>query len=151
MKFIFNLKDETRQLLTDVGLLAGRLGFGLFIAFGHGVGKLQNFSAYSAKFPDPLGVGNELSMALAIFAELVCGLLIAAGAFTRVALTQLLATMAVAAFIVHSQHPLFAAPGHPSKEFALVYLWGFLTLILTGPGKFSIDHLLVKKYSLKEV
>ncbi|MCH2207883.1 MAG: DoxX family protein [Lentisphaerales bacterium] len=150
MKFIINLKDETRQLLTDVGLLAGRLGFGLFIAFGHGVGKLQNYSAYSAKFPDPLGIGSEISMALAIFAELVCGLLITFGVFTRVALTQLLVTMAVAAFIVHSQHPLFAAPGQPSKEFALVYLWGFLTLILTGPGKFSIDHLLVKKYSLNE-
>ena len=150
MKLVLKLKNETRDLLTNIGLLAGRAGLGLFIAFGHGVGKLQNYSAYSAKFPDPLGIGNELSTALAIFAELVCGLLIAAGTFTRLALTQLIATMVVAAFIVHGSDPLFAAPGQVSKEFALVYLWGFLTLIFTGPGKFSVDHILVKKFAGKE-
>ena len=149
MKLIYKLKDETQEKLTNIGLLLGRLGFGLFIAFGHGVGKLQNFSAYSAKFPDPLGVGSELSMGLAIFAELVCGLLLAAGALTRLALTQLLATMAVAAFVVHSQHPLFASPGQPSKEFALIYFLGFLMLILSGPGKYSIDHWLVNKFASK--
>lgn len=121
------------------------------MAFGHGLGKLQNYSTYSAKFPDPLGVGNELSMALAIFAELLCGILLAVGAFSRLALTQLIVTMTVAAFMVHSADPLFAAPGQPSKEFALVYFWGFLVLFLTGPGKFSIDHLIVKKFGSNKI
>ena len=146
MKFVYEIKENKAVLLRNIGLLIGRVGFGLFIAFGHGLGKLQNFSAYSAKFPDPLGVGNELSMGLAIFAEMFCGILIAVGAFTRLALTQLVVTMAVAAFIVHSADPLFAAPGTPSKEFALVYLWGFLTLMFTGPGRFSVDHFIVKRW-----
>ena len=147
---MYKLTEEKETLLRDIGLLAGRVGLGVFIAFGHGLGKLQNFSAYSANFPDPLGVGSELSMGLAIFAELFCGILIAFGLFTRLALSQLVITMSVAAFIVHASHPLFAAPGQPSKEFALVYFIGFITLILTGPGRFSIDRVLVNKLSKKE-
>ena len=151
MKLITKMSEEREALLRDIGLLAGRVGLGVFIAFGHGLGKLQNFSEYSATFPDPLGVGNELSMGLAIFAELFCGILIVFGLFTRVALSQLIITMGVAAFIVHGSHPLFAAPGQPSKEFALVYFIGFATLMLTGPGRFSIDRILVNKFSKEEI
>ena len=146
----YEINDNTQKNLLDIGLLAGRVGFGLFMAFGHGLGKLQNYSAYSANFPDPLGVGSELSMALAIFAELFCGILLALGAFTRIAASQLIVTMGVAAFLVHASHPLFAAPGQPSKEFALVYFIGFLTLILTGPGRFSIDRLITNKLKAKK-
>ena len=146
MKLVYKLNEETQELGKDIGLLLGRIGFGLFMAFGHGLGKLQNYSVYSSKFPDPLGVGSELSMALAIFAEMFCGILLAIGAFSRLALTQLIITMAVAAFIVHSSDPLFAAPGQPSKEFALVYFWGFLTLFFAGPGKFSLDRMIVNKW-----
>lgn len=146
MKLIYRINEDKQELLTDIGLLVGRVGFGLFMAFGHGLGKLQNYSAYSSKFPDPLGIGSEISMALAIFAELVCGILLALGVFSRLVLTQLLATMAVAAFIVHSSDPFFAAAGQASKEFALVYFFGFITLFLTGPGRFSIDRLIVNKW-----
>ena len=147
MKLIYKINEDTATLCRDLGLLLGRLGLGFFIAFGHGLGKLQNYSAYAATFPDPLGVGSEISMGLAIFAELACGILVAVGALTRIALSQLVITMGVAAFIVHGANPYFAAPGQASKEFALVYLIGFVTLILTGPGRFSLDHLAVKKWA----
>lgn len=150
MKLIYKIDKKLNDKLFNTGILIGRLGFGFFIAFGHGLGKLQKFSEFSDKFPDPLGIGSTPSMALAIFAEFVCGLLLAIGAFTRLALTQLLATMAVAAFLFHSKDPLFAAPGAASKEFALVYFWGFLMLMFTGPGKYSIDHLLVNKFCRKD-
>ena len=148
---MYKLTEEKEILLRDTGLLAGRVGLGVFIAFSHGLGKLQNYSAYSANFPDPLGVGSELSMALAVFAELVCGILIVFGLFTRAALSQLVITMGVAAFIVHASDPLFSAPGQPSKEFALVYFIGFVTLMLTGPGRFSLDRMLVNKFMKKEI
>ena len=32
MKLVFKMKEETAVLLQDIGLLVGRLGFGLFIA-----------------------------------------------------------------------------------------------------------------------
>jgi putative oxidoreductase len=150
MKLIYKLEETTETLLKDVGLLTARVGFGLFMAFGHGLGKLQNYSAYSAKFPDPMGIGSELTMALAIFTELVCGILLATGAFTRLALTQLIVTMGVAAFIFHWSDPLFAPPGQAGKEFALIYFIGFLTLFIAGPGRFSIDRLIVNKWGKEE-
>ena len=53
MKLVYKLNEETQELGKDIGLLLGRIGFGLFMAFGHGLGKLQNYSVYSSKFPDP--------------------------------------------------------------------------------------------------
>jgi putative oxidoreductase len=53
--------------------------------------------------------------------------------------------MVVAAFIVHGGDPYFASPGKKSKEFALVYLSGFVVFFLAGPGRISIDPLIAKK------
>jgi putative oxidoreductase len=47
--------------------------------------------------------------------------------------------MAVAAFIVHGGDPW------GEKELAYIYLAGYLTLLLTGPGKFSVDALIMKR------
>jgi putative oxidoreductase len=40
----------------------------------------------------------------------------------------------VAATIIHADDPW------QKKEFALMYAVPFLTLIFTGPGRYSIDH-----------
>lgn len=131
----------------ELGLLAGRVGLGLMMLLAHGMPKLNNFAAISSKFPDPLGVGSQLSLSLAIFSEVFCAGLLLLGLGTRLAASQLIITMAVAAFVVHGADPFFAPPGQASKEFALVYLTGFLVLFLTGPGKFSIDRAIAAKVS----
>ena len=46
--------------------------------------------------------------------------------------------MAVAAFVVHAGDPWTLGAGR-SKEPALLYLFPFLALALTGPGRFSLD------------
>ncbi|NQZ59566.1 MAG: DoxX family protein [Lentisphaeraceae bacterium] len=137
--------------MKDVGILLARVGIGLSIALAHGLGKIDAYSAHSSGFPDPLGVGNEISMALAIFAELVCGILLVIGLGTRLALTQLIATMSVAIYchLTIFGDTLFAAPGKSSAELALMYLIPFIALLFTGPGRFSIDHILVKKFANK--
>ncbi len=89
-KFIEQVQNK-EEILRDSGLLLGRLGLGLSMAFAHGLGKLQNFSAVTPNFPDPLGVGSSLSLGLAVFAEFACGLLLALGLGTRIVLTQLIA------------------------------------------------------------
>ena len=55
--------------------------------------------------------------------------------------------MLVAIVMVHFSDPLFmaAAKGGGSKEFALVYLLGFLGIFFLGSGKYSIDAILEKK------
>lgn len=121
--------------LPDLGLLLLRVATAGFLLFGHGWGKLANFGARAPGFRDPLGVGSEVSLALAVFAEVFCALLVIAGAFTRLALVPMIITMLVAAGVVHAADPW------AKKELALLFAVPFITLLLTGPGKFSVDGL----------
>ena len=65
----------------DAGLLVLRLWLGLSLVILHGWSKLSGYSEMSAKFPDPLGIGSPTSLALAVFAEVICVLLIALALF----------------------------------------------------------------------
>jgi putative oxidoreductase len=133
------MNEKRRETLNDLGLLLLRVGFGGMIAGGHGFGKLMSYGEKAASFPDPLGLGGPLTMALAVLAEFFCGIAVALGLATRLALTQLIATMATAALIVHRADP-FA-----TKELALAYLVPFVVLFVTGPGRFSLDGWLVRR------
>jgi len=129
----------------SIGLLILRVGFGLFMA-SHGWGKLQMLLAgESENFADPIGVGKWLSLALAVFAEFVCAILIVIGLGTRLASIPLIVTMAVAAFVVHANDPLTMGTG-ASKEPALLFLIPFVTLFFTGAGKLSMDGLIVPRW-----
>jgi len=127
------LTHARASLLQGVGLLLLRLGAGGMMLAGHGWGKLTSFSERAGDFPDPLGVGSALSMALAVFAECFCAALVVVGAATRLAALPLVVTMLVAAAVVHADDPW------AKKEFALIYLVPFLTLAFTGAGPFSLD------------
>lgn len=140
LKWTRLVNANTQRLLNDIALLIVRVALGLMMALGHGKGKFDSLmKGESASFPDPIGVGNSLSHMLAVGAEFFCALAIVVGLATRLALTQLIATMAVAAFIIHGADP-FA-----KKEMAFLYLFPFIALILTGPGRFSVDHLILKR------
>lgn len=128
------MTPERSALAADLGLLLLRLGVGLLMAFSHGLGKVQKFLAGGPyQWADPLGLGPGLSLFLAGGAEFFGALALAVGFMTRLAALPLAFTMAVAAFIVHAQDP-FA-----KKEFAMLFMIPFLTLALTGPGRFSAD------------
>lgn len=100
----------------------------------HGWPKLQKALAGSVQFADPIGVGPELTLYLAIFAELVCAILLILGFATRVAVIPLIGTMLVAFFIVHSADPFGV------KESSFIFLGIFASIFLTGPGKYSVDN-----------
>ena len=126
--------------LVSVGLVLLRLAAGGFM-LTHGWQKLSNFETLSAVFPDPVGLGPGLSLGLIVFAEFFCSILLLVGLFTRLAAIPLIIGMAVAAFVVHGADP-FAA-----KELSLIYLFTYVALVFTGPGKFSIDYLLRNVYA----
>ncbi|RZO51654.1 MAG: DoxX family protein [Sandaracinaceae bacterium] len=121
------------KLSLDVGLLVLRVTIGSMMLLGHGLPKLMTFGEKLHRFPDPIGVGSEASLTLAVFAEVVCAGLIAVGFATRLATIPLLVTMLVAALVIHGDDPW------ARKEFALLYAVPALTLLLTGPGKLSVD------------
>lgn len=128
----------------DAGLFLLRAAVGGMMLIGHGLGKLQGFPAAGAEFPDPLGVGNQLSYYLALSGEVLFPALLILGLFTRLSAIPSAITMAVAAFIVHGPHPFFMNPDGPSKELAVMYLIGFVAVALLGPGKWSLDSLLFR-------
>jgi putative oxidoreductase len=119
----------------DAALLVLRLWFGLMLAT-HGWDKVMNFSAYSGKFMNLLGLGQNGTLALAIFGELVCSLLLVFGLFTRFAALGSGITMGVAFFMVHHGK----LQGEGSGEMAYLYLGVFVALFFAGGGRFSIDR-----------
>jgi len=119
--------------MSDLSILFTRVFFGLLMLTAHGWGKL---GIDPTMFPDPLGLGAIVTYWLAIFAEVICAGLVAIGLFSRLAAIPLIATMAVAAFVVHANDP-FA-----KQEFALLYLGGFLIVFISGSGKYSLQEML---------
>lgn len=124
---------KNKETLLSAGLLVLRLAFGSFMLV-HGWQKLSGFSEMADKFPDPIGMGSQLSLIMAIAAELGCSLLVIAGFATRLAAIPLAFTMVVALFVVHGSDPW------KTKELAACYLAVYATLMLTGAGRFSVDH-----------
>ena len=136
-----NLHVQTQPTLAaSIGLFILRLGIGGYL-MTHGWGKLQMLLA-SKEFADPLGMGKELSLMAITGAEFFCALLVVIGLATRLAAIPPAFAMGVAAFVVHANDPWRAMGPGASKEPALLYLIPFLALVFTGPGRFSIDHLI---------
>jgi putative oxidoreductase len=104
----------------------------------HGWPKLINFTAKMNSFPDPLGVGHKISLGMTVFAEVFCAVLLILGLLTRLATIPLIICMSVIIFIIGAAKPI------SEKELAVLFLAAFVTLLFTGPGKFSIDGALGK-------
>ena len=119
----------------DLGLLVLRLWLGLSLLCLHGWTKLSGFQQMAGKFADPLGVGAEVSLSLAIMGEVVGALLVVLGLFTRLGALASAITMGVAFFLVHNA----VLKGSGSGEMAFIYLAGFVALLIAGPGRFALD------------
>jgi len=118
--------------LTSMSLLVARLWFALAMLFNHGFDKLGHFKEIVGAFPDPLGLGQEASLVLVIFAEVFGSLLLAVGLFTRIAAALLVVDMFVAFLMVHKA-------GMTGGELAFLYLAGYVALVIAGGGLFSLD------------
>lgn len=123
----------------DIGLLFLRLSFSLLILCNHGWGKVAHWADRSETFADPLGIGSTLSLTLAAGAEFGCAILVALGLATRLATIPLIITMAVVVFLVHGSLE------HASSELALVFLFGFTSIGLLGPGRYALDHVIAQR------
>ncbi|MDT0685741.1 DoxX family protein [Autumnicola psychrophila] len=123
----------------DIALLIFRIAISALI-LTHGIPKLITFfNSEEIQFADPIGLGETVSFTLAVFAEFVCAVLIIFGFATRLAAIPLIITMAVAALVVHMPD------GFGRQELPLLYMFGFILLMFTGAGKYSLDHFLLLK------
>ena len=115
----------------NAGLLALRVWVGLAMLVNHGVDKLRHFSDTAPDFPDPLGIGHPASLALVVFAEFFVSLFVIFGLATRLSAFVLAVDMGVAFISIHKG----VLSGQGSGELAFMYLMGYVTLLLAGPGK----------------
>lgn len=116
----------------NLAMLLLRLIMG-FLIMSHGFEKLLHFADKKNSFMNFMGLGSSISLALVIFAEFFCALFLSIGLLTRGVVIPLIITMLVALFKAHNLD--FMGDG----EMATLYLGGFLTILILGPGKISVD------------
>ena len=128
MTSLFN--NELRNI--DWALFLLRLIGGGFM-LTHGYPKLMKVIGGDFGFADPFGLGPAFSLILVVFGEFFCAIALIIGFKVRLAAVPLLITMLVAAFIIHGGDPW------GKQEFPLLYGVIYLSLLLTGGGRFGID------------
>ena len=117
----------------DVGLLFLRVSGGLFLLCVHGMPKLLDFTAQLQLIEDPFHLGAHLTLILAIFAEVLCPLLVVAGVLARLACLPILFVLLVALLLVHPQWTV--AEG----QFGWLLLILFATVFIAGPGRLALN------------
>jgi len=127
------MNDSTLSRWSPTMLSLLRIISGL-IFLEHGTQKFLSFPA-----GEMAGMGWRFAHpgAYAGIVEIVCGLLIAIGLFTRPAAFLASGTMAVAYWMVHAPQNLF--PVNNMGDAAILYCFIFLYLVFAGPGPLSLD------------
>jgi putative oxidoreductase len=133
------VENMRNAVLKDLALLVIRLGSGAMM-LTHGIPKIGRlFGDGPVKFADPFGLGPEISLGMAIFAEVICAVLVMVGFKTRLATIPLILTMLTATFYAHWNDPF------GKKELPLLYVCVFLGILAFGAGKYAVDHFVKKK------
>jgi putative oxidoreductase len=123
---------DTLARYTPYALAALRIVAAL-IFMEHGTQKLLGFPAPPEGGQPPLlslrGIGGVM--------EIVGGLLLLIGLFTRPVAFLLAGEMAVAYWLFHAPRSFF--PVLNGGDAAILYCFVFLLLVFTGPGAWSVD------------
>lgn len=138
MFYNFLFPDYFRGKGVSFLLLVVRVFFGVLF-FIHGLDKLMNFNSLSETYPSVLGFGSYMTLMVSIFCEFCCSMFLISGLLVRIMMVPMIVAMGVAFFDVHDAMM-------PEGELALIYLVVFVILYLTGPGRFSIDYLIDRKF-----
>lgn len=121
----------------NFGMFVLRVFVGLLLA-NHGFQKLLQFNTLRYRFMNFMHLGSTVSLSLIIIAELICGVLLILGLFTRLACIPIIIGMSVVVFIASNAH-IFA-----EGERGMFYLAATITILFCGPGKISLDGIFGK-------
>lgn len=117
---------------SDFGLLVLRVVLGATLFWKHGIEKVTHFSQISAHFPNPIHIGSHWSLVYALISDAICSVLVVLGLGTRVASLIIAVNLAVVFYF-------FFHLSVRHGELELIYLGGFVALLFTGAGRFSLD------------
>jgi putative oxidoreductase len=116
----------------NFALLVLRIGAGILL-MSHGYDKLAHFKEFAPNMPSLFGIGQTPTLVLIIFAEFFCALFVVLGLFTRLACIPVIITMSYALIFAHKGDVF------NTGEKATLFLVAFLTILILGPGKISVD------------
>lgn len=125
-----NINSES---LSDFGRLLLRVGVALPMSLRHGWPTLANWWKGEISYPDPLGLGESLTMLAMGSLEAVATLLIVVGILTRPAASMLAVGFSVAVLVVHG------ADDFGTKELPYMYMVAYWAIFWIGPGRYSAD------------
>ena len=135
------LTPSSDSALTSVGLLVLRLFVGLAIFVKHGLEKLTGYPVMVHHFPVLMHIDPHIGLGFALLSDGICSLLLVFGLATRPAALISLINLTTAFLLVH--HANFLHNDH--TELVLMYMGAVLTLLITGPGRYSADQALTKR------
>ena len=113
-----------------LALLFMRVSAALLLLQVHGLPKLLHWQSELKHIEDPFGLGAAPTLALAVFAEVLCPLLLILGVFARLACLPVIAVLLVALLFVHPQWSL------EEGQFGWWMLILFTGLAIAGPGRY---------------
>ncbi len=122
-----------------------RVAIGIIFA-AHGWQKFSMGLGGVAQFFGSVGIPlPEVSAFIVAFVELVGGIGLILGVFTRYWALLLSIIMIVAIFTVKLPNGLIGSPGRPGYELDLALFVGCLALLLMGPGPISLERAIFHK------
>ena len=133
---------------TDIGPLVVRIAFGYFW-FETGLAKIQNLDGFANRFVEWGIPFPHFNAALSAWTELIGGALIFLGLFTRLTAVPMIINMIVAIALVVIKNVGSIDDFVELDE--VVYILIFFWLLMAGPGRYSLDHLLVRALGIERV
>jgi len=124
------------KILNDVVFIGLRSAIGV-IFIVHGIGK---FNPGFADFLSNIGLPPEMQIPIAL-AELVPGILLVFGVLSRLSASLLCIIMLGAIFHVKGAQSL---TGDGGVELDLILLASSLVIMIAGPGRISLSHIIKK-------
>ncbi|ANB72941.1 LysR family transcriptional regulator [Paraburkholderia phytofirmans OLGA172] len=116
----------------DAALLFLRVAASVLVLIVHGLPKAMHYTSQLAAIEDPLHLGKTLTLSFAIFAEVLCPVLMIAGIATRLAALPIIVISLMALTLVHPEWTLDQA------QFAWMLLILFGTIVIGGAGRYRV-------------
>ncbi|WP_067660741.1 DoxX family protein [Nocardia harenae] len=138
-----NVLTESSPTLSDTGKLVLRLGIAA-VFLVHGLDDLRTGLATIAEMQGEAGIPlNEVSGRFVPIWLAFGSLLFIAGALTRVVAAGYVFIMGGAWIFVHASNGFYVENG--GYEFVLILAAASVAVLLLGPGRFSVDHVIVQR------
>ena len=128
-------------MIKSLGLLLLRLCVGIFLVH-HGFDKLHNIEGFANTYVIPMHLPFPIFLSyVAAYSEIIGSYLLLPGLLTRFGALAISGTISVALYHAISNVGLNLY----ALELLGLYWGGAVCIVLNGPGKFSLDYLVLNK------